>query len=297
MRIFFRLLSIFVRSIIVGLCFIIDIKVKADVVVESVKGQAEFERNHEILSADFLAKLPSQFEAQELDVQTFDGGSVRFLMGENHVGMASGSILSVSKDQIVNFAQGKAFFSIPKKNPVLKIQTPQGLIEAAGAEFLLDVSDGKTKVSVLSGGVGLKDRAANKEIQITSGYASWLGGLQATGAHAKPARPEACEMQKVMEQVKPLMGWSEKEYQGRFDALSQFWKEAVVKVGVDEQGVLDNDIKTLNQILKNEKDFEDRRNKEQAKLRKLFKEKTVGLPGENTESPSESNRDPASDLQ
>jgi hypothetical protein len=288
-----RCLNIFVRSFIVALCFIIDVKVKADVVVEAVKGQAEFERNHEILSRDRLAKLPSQFDAQELDVQTFEGGSVRFLLSENRVGMGQSSILSVRKDQIVNFPTGIAFFAVSKKSGGLKIQTPQGSVGAAAAEFLLDVNDGKTKVSVLSGTVELKDRAAEKKIKINSGYCSWLGGLQATGQHANPVRPEAFEMQNVMEQARPLMGWSDKEYQGRVDTLTPVWKDAVVKVGEESQLALDKDIKTLNQILKNEKDFEDKKNREQAKLRSLFKAKTVGLPGESTEAPSGLNRDPA----
>jgi hypothetical protein len=280
---------------IVALCFIMDVKVKADVIVEAVRGQAEIEHNHELVKADALAKLPTQLDGGDFDVETFDSGTVRLSVGSNRVGLAQQSILAILKDQTVSFAKGRAFFSMSKKNPLLKIQTPQGLIQGINAEFLVDVIDGKTKVSVLSGSVDLKDRASQKEVQINSGYASWLGGLLPTGQHAKPLRPEACEIQKVMETVKPLMGWSEKEYQGRFDALKNKWKEAVIKVAEDAQDSLNSDIKELNHILRNEHDFEEKRNREQAKLRKLFKEKTTGLPGENSEDESEPSRFPSSD--
>jgi hypothetical protein len=49
-------------------------------------------------------------------------------------------------------------------------------------------------------------------------------------------------------------------------------------LAVKSQNILDNDIKILDQILADEKSREDKLKAEQAKVRKLFREKTIGIP-------------------
>lgn len=274
-----KVIGFFIRAFIVTFCFIVDIKVHADVIVEAVNGQVDIEHS-----------------ARSLDVNTFDG-STRFVLDDKRIGIEKGSIFSVDKTGDGQLAGGNLFLSAPLKSVQLKIHTPQGDVELGHGDFFIEVSEGKTQVSVLSGSAVLIDRASNKSFQIPAGYSNWLGGLLATGQHAHPVRPQACELNRIMEKIRPLMGWTEKEFQSRSNAATPFWKDAVLKVAEDSQSAVDSDIKTLNKILANEEQREEKINHEQAGLRKLFREKTIGVPAQNTESPSEIDRDPASDLE
>jgi hypothetical protein len=274
-----RAIGFFIRAFIVTFCFIVDIKVHADIVVEAVNGQVDIEH-----------------DARNLDVNTFDG-STRFALDDKKVGVEKGSVFSVDKSGDGQLSNGNIFLSIPAKSVSFKIHTPQGDVEMGRGDFFIEVSEGKTQVSVLSGTAVLIDRASKKNFQIPAGYSTWLGGLLATGQHARPARPQACELTRIMDKIRPLMGWDEKEYQSRNKAAAPSWKDAVVKVAEDSQSAVDSDIKTLNKILESEKKREDKINHDQAGLRKLFREKTIGVPAGNTESPSEIDRDPASDLE
>jgi len=274
-----KIIGFFIRAFIVTLCFIVDVKVHADIVVEAVNGQVEIEH-----------------DSRNVDVQTYEG-STRFILDDKKVGVERGSIFSVDKTGDGQLSSGNIFLSVPQKNGSFKIHTPQADVELAQGDFFIEVSEGKTQVSVLSGSAAIIDRAFKKNFQISAGYSTWLGGLLATGQHSHPLRPQACDLDRIMEKIKPLMGWTEKEFQSRSNVVTPIWKDAVLKIAEDSQSAVDSDIKTLKEIMANEQKRQDKINREQAGLRKLFREKTVGVPVGSTKSPSESDRDPASDLE
>jgi hypothetical protein len=274
-----RVFGFFIRAFIVTFCFIVDVKVHADIVVEAVSGQVDIENN-----------------VHDVNVNTFDG-STRFALDDKKIGVEKGSIFSIDKNGDGQLSSGSIFLSLPLKGVPFKIHTPQGDVNLANGDFFIEVGEGRTQVSALSGSATLIDRAAKKNFQISAGYSNWLGGLLATGQHAHAARAQACELNRIMDKIRPLMGWTEKEFQSRSGVATPSWKDAVLKVAEDSQGAVDGDIKTLNKILANEQRLEDKKNHEQAVLRKLFRDKAIGVPAQNTESPSETDRDPASDLE
>jgi len=294
--------AFFFRVFVVTLCFIVDVKVRADVVVEAIDGHVEFFHNDKLLTKGELSKLPLRLKDsqkdRDLDVQALEGFA-RFSIDEKTIAVESGSFFSTEKDNMADLSKGAIFISIKKeeKKSLLHLKTPQGNIEMASGDIYVEVSDAKTQVSVLSGSITLIDRAAKKNYPIGAGYSFWLGGLLATGRRSHPIRPEACELHRIMERLKPLMGWNEKEFESRMNSLTPPWKDAVLKVADDSQEAVDNDLKILNQILADQKKVQDKKDHEQAQLRKLFREKTTGVPGRSTEAPSELDRAPSSEIQ
>src|SRR5271165_3909235 len=105
-----KVIGLFIRIVIVTFCFIMDVKVKADVMVEAISGQVEFESNHEILNQE--QRLPFKVvDTTQFDVQTFENGSTRLKLDDKKVGMTHGSLFSVEKDGTALFSKGEIFFS------------------------------------------------------------------------------------------------------------------------------------------------------------------------------------------
>ncbi len=274
-----RIFNFLIRVFIVSLSFIIDIRVHADVVIEAVSGKVEMERN-----------------APGINVQSY-AGSARLIYENKKIGVDRESIFSIDKTGQGQLARGSLFLFIPPKSSPFIIEAPQAEVKLDQGHFYIEVTPVRTQVSVLSGRAALIDRAEKKETVIKEGYASWLGGLLATGRHSGPLRPEACELTKILEKARLLMSLNEVDFQNLYKRAEPSWKDAVVKVADDSQAAVDKDIQLLNQALVREQIQEEKINHEQALLRKLFREKTIGVPFENKVLPLGSDRDPASDLE
>src|SRR4051812_43908758 len=103
-----NMIGFFVRVFIITFCFVMDVKVKADVLVEAVSGRVEFESNHKILKSP--QKVPFKLvEPKEFDVQTFENATTRFKIDEKKIGMAPLSLFSFEKDAKSQFAKGEIY--------------------------------------------------------------------------------------------------------------------------------------------------------------------------------------------
>src|ERR1700733_4804002 len=93
-----NILGFMIRVFIVAMCFIIDIKVKADIIVESVKGEADLEFNHDMVTPTQLLKLPLRLvDSHEFDAQTFNNTILRFSYGEKKIAVGPDALLMVEK--------------------------------------------------------------------------------------------------------------------------------------------------------------------------------------------------------
>src|SRR4029077_14426755 len=91
-----QILGFMIRVFIVTLCFILDVKVKADVVLETVKGVADLEFNHDMVTSAQLSKLPLRLaDPHEFDAETFDNSIVRLSVGEKKIAVGPNGIFSI----------------------------------------------------------------------------------------------------------------------------------------------------------------------------------------------------------
>jgi hypothetical protein len=267
----------FLRVFVVMLSFIVDVKVRADVTMHVLNGKVDIEKEGRLIK---IEKTPSKL-FEPLDVQTFSHGLVKFSANSINVGLAEKSFLSLASEPHFEFYQGMGYF---KSSHLLTVKTPQSDVDTDGGEFILHVTLVKTTVWVVAGSVDLKDRSSGNHQMVHSGYTTWIGGLLSQGQRAR-GDLQASDFDLVMNQMKYLGYYSQEELQFKYDNYRLVWKEVVEKVAQSTQNKVLDDLKTEAALEEKEQKRQIASENERAKLRRYFRAKTLGIPGESEEVP------------
>jgi hypothetical protein len=291
------------RVVVVTLSFTIDIKVKADVLFDTVKGQIEVEKAGSLVTVADKTKM-----LEPLDVETFNRSLAKFSMNSIFLGLGEKTLVGCLDSPKIDFSWGTIFVSVPsaglnskeKKagsgNGWFSVRTPQAEIGTSGGEFIAVVKDRKTTIHVVSGNVEMKDRSSGESQSLRAGYSDWMAGLNSNGAHVK-GRPEAIDFDWVMAQTKTLSRFSVYEYQNRYDHLKPLWRQAVDDVSQQSHDQVVGDMQLLKDIQESDAKRDARHKREQAHLKKMFRDRSLGDPDGLIDVPWQSPREPANEKQ
>jgi len=268
---------VFFRVFIVMISFVVDIKVRADVSVRIITGAVDIEKNGQL---QVVQTLPAKF-IEPLDIQTFTKGHVKLMANSVSIGLAEKSFVSLASEPAFEFFQGIGYFKTPH---FLTLKTPHGEIETDGGEFLLSTNRSKTTIWVVAGSLIVKDRSSTWQQKIRSGYTSWIGGLLSVGRRAH-GELQASEFETVMNLVKHLSHYTSDELQFKYDNYRIVWKDAVETIALETQDKVLDDLKTYAEIQKIETKRQIASEQDNARLRRYYRAKTIGLPDQNEEVP------------
>jgi len=281
-------LRVFLKVFVITLAFTVDIKVKADVLFDIVQGKVEVEKEGSLVSVVDKMKMQEPF-----DVETFSRSIVKFKINSIYIGVAEKSLISCPQAPRLDISWGNVFVSAPtKEREWLTLRTPQAELSSSGAEFIVTVRGGKTTVYMVSGKLQMKDRASGEIQMLRPGYSDWIAGQAANGSHVKGS-PEAISFEWVMAELHVLGNFTMPETQSRYDRLRPLAQQAVDEVSQQNHDQIVGDMQLLRDIQENDLKRETLLKKEQASLKKMFRDKSLGDPDGNIEVPWESSRSPA----
>ncbi len=261
----------FTRATIVLLSFTMDIKVRADVTIHSATGHVDIQSGENSVAVKQGQKILEPFE-----IQTFGGSIAKVSVNSMDIGLNEKTFLTVGKRHEVNLYWGTCLLHVPPgmANNVM-IKTHQGEVTTKGGEFLVSVKNSKTVVSVISGDVIIEDRSTSTIQRLRSGYRAWLGGLLATGAHARGTL-EALDLNLTIEKLKLLGSYDSKEIQSRYDHLRPHWRQAVTDVATETQDQISGDLQTYHEIQVVQEKRRLRELAEEAGFRRHFRDRATG---------------------
>jgi hypothetical protein len=281
--------QIFLKTWIVTLVFTVDVKVKADVLFDTVKGQVEVEKAGSLVPVSDKSKLLEPFE-----VETFSHSAAKFTMNTIYLGIGEKSLVGCLGSPNVDLSWGQAFVAVPnREHGWFAVRTPQAEVGTNGGEFIAVVRNKKTVVHVVSGKVEIKDRSSGEVLTLRAGYTDWVAGLGSNGSHVK-GRPEAIDFEWVMAQTKSLSRFSIPEFQNRYDRLKPLWRQAVDDVSLQTHDQVLGDMQLLKDIQEQDAKRDARHKREQAKLKRTFRNRTLGDPDGLIDVDWQSPRSPAS---
>lgn len=285
----FRVFLVFIRVFVIFIAFTIDVKVRADVLIQNSVGQIEFEKDGRLLKPEIHGKV-----IEPVSIQTFAHSVSKIKVNSFFMGLGEQSLASIESAPIVTLAWGTFFIAAPREDePWLTVKTPEGSVTTAGGEFIITVRSNKTTVSVVSGAVAIKDRASGHVANLKAGYALWQGGLRAQGERARGAI-EALDLSPVLTSVKNLSLLSSDEWQQHYDSLRPLWKQAIEAVAQQNQDQVIGDMQIYAEVKESERKRALATKRRERQNRAEFRAKFLVSPLKDTEDPSESDRAPAS---
>lgn len=277
------------RTLIVLLTFTMDVKVRADVVLQSFAGQVEMEKDGHLME-----NLKSRVKFSEpMSVQTFSKSHAKLMINSVYWGAGSQSFFEVSERPDFTVHHGFFFVRTPHS---LKLKTHQGDLELTTGSFIIQADDHKTFITAIEGSAEVNERSSSRSQNVLAGYTTWIGDLLANGTHAR-GRPEACDFEVSVATMKWLgPDGTEKndDFQLRKDKFRIVWRRAVDDAAQGIQREVDADMKIYSTLEEARRRRAAEEKSEIIRLKKMFRAKVLGVPGQSEPTPKESNRVPAS---
>jgi hypothetical protein len=267
-----RYVFLFFRVLVFTLAFTTDVKVRADIVMQSVQGDVEVEinRSETLNRKEVLAR--SSF-VEPLGVETFKNSSVKMTANSVYLGFDSNTFVEFEKEPVFKLYWGKVLVKLAHN---ILIKTPSGDVKSERGEFFVSVVSGKTKVTVISGEVSLFDRSSTETLRLMAGTTGWVGGLLVIGRRDKSS-VGVLSFESTMEQLKQMGPYSAEELQGKYDTFLPIWKFAVKSVAEGYQKEISRDIASYSKYRQKVEAQKREDTLEQQTIKKLFRQKTLGL--------------------
>ncbi|MCC6277396.1 MAG: hypothetical protein IT289_05725 [Oligoflexia bacterium] len=254
------------------LTFTTDVKVRADIFVQSIYGNVEVSADNGTYAGEKLKKKSPLLEPATFE--TRPGGLLKVQVNSIYLGLNQNSLLDVDRSATWSMYWGEVLI---KTSHGLRIKTPSADVKTDQAEFILIVEKRRTKVLVVSGEVALLDRSSSQTLRLMPGASAWIGGLLVSGRRENSSILVA-PFEDVLDALAMLGPYTQEELVGKRDSFLPIWKLAVKSISEGYQKEVERDIAQLK--IYQEKDFVRRTEniKEDREIKRLFRAKALGLP-------------------
>ncbi|MBK9293398.1 MAG: hypothetical protein IPM57_02980 [Oligoflexia bacterium] len=255
--------------LVVVLSFSIEVKVKADdYLIENQNGKIEVEK----------------LSDGSTDIQTYQAAQLKIKSGGVSLGVNQNSFITLSKKKQIHI--GSVFVQTNDISNFI-LHTKHGKILAdKNSTYLVNVNKSKTTVMVLLGEVSLSDRINTQSKKIEAGYQVSIGGLFTDGKKYW-SELSAHDMRLAENAINLFSDTANESKNIELDHVRIAWKKAVDDVSIQAQNKVREGLKILHKYQQEEEKRRIASDLERKEIKKIFREKTLGLPGQNKEVPLE----------
>ncbi len=263
----------FLKTIVIVLCFILDVKVRASDELVHVRKQA------------------GTTEIDGADIETFKDGNIQVDHLESVVGLGAKTFATFN-DAKIQLHHGHVFIGTGKRLCVISTKHID-ITVTADSQISVDESEHKTLVSVLLGQASVVERLNQKDENgklvtrsLNAGFRLWIGGLKSDGTKATGSL-EAVDLQMAEFDIRTFGNVDPKNIDVALDKLKSYWTDAVDKVALQTQDEITGEMKFYRDWEKENNEREIASTKEKRDLTNRFRAHALDLPYKSEVSPSE----------